>query len=146
MGGEPLLRDDLGPIVQHLKRLGLHTSANTNGWFVEERLEDLAGLDLVCMTLDGPPGVHDDQRRKGSYGRVLRSIEALRKSGVQVVTMTVVTSRGAERWSTCSTSRAALTSARSSRSSTTPAWMCSCQWVPSSRRRGSRPWHATSWS
>jgi MoaA/NifB/PqqE/SkfB family radical SAM enzyme len=96
MGGEPLLRDDAGEIIQYLKRLGLHASVNTNGWFVEERLEELKGLDLACITLDGPPEIHDGQRRKGSYERVLRAIEALQRSGVTVVTMTVVTSRGAE--------------------------------------------------
>jgi MoaA/NifB/PqqE/SkfB family radical SAM enzyme len=96
MGGEPLLRDDAGEIIRHLKGLGLHTSMNTNGWFIEERLEELRSLDLVCLTLDGPPEVHDGQRRKGSYERVLKAIEALRGVGVPVVTMTVVTTRGAE--------------------------------------------------
>ena len=67
---------------------------NTNGWLVAERLEDLADLDLVCVTLDGPEAVHDRQRHAGSYARVLRGIEALRRHNVPVVTMTVVTPSG----------------------------------------------------
>jgi MoaA/NifB/PqqE/SkfB family radical SAM enzyme len=91
MGGEPLLRRDAGEIVDHLKRRGVHASMNTNGWLVPARLDEVAALDLVCVTLDGPPLVHDRQRHPGSYARAIEAIEALRGRGVTVVTMTVVT-------------------------------------------------------
>src|SRR5438874_3454577 len=91
MGGEPLLRKDAGAIVRHLKRRGVHASMNTNGWWVSERIGDVADLDLVCITLDGPERVHDGQRHPGSYARVLRAIESLRGRGIPVVTMTVIT-------------------------------------------------------
>jgi MoaA/NifB/PqqE/SkfB family radical SAM enzyme len=94
IGGEPLLRKDAGEIVQHLKRRGVHASMNTNGWLIVERVEELGDLDLVCVTLDGPEAVHDRQRHTGSYARVLRGIEALRRRNVRVVTMTVVTPAG----------------------------------------------------
>lgn len=94
MGGEPLVRKDLGAIARHLKLRGVHASMNTNGWWVNDRLDDVAALDLVCVTLDGPEAVHDAQRQRGSYVRVLRAIEALRARGVAVVTMTVVTPAG----------------------------------------------------
>jgi MoaA/NifB/PqqE/SkfB family radical SAM enzyme len=96
IGGEPLLREDAGAIIRHLRARGVHTAMNTNGWFVEERIEEVAQLDLVCVTLDGPPEVHDSQRRRGSYDRALRAIELLVARGVRVVTMTVLTPRGAE--------------------------------------------------
>jgi MoaA/NifB/PqqE/SkfB family radical SAM enzyme len=94
IGGEPLLRRDVGAIVHHLKRRGVHASMNTNGWLVDDRLDDIAGLDLVCVTLDGPADVHDHQRRVGSYARVLRALDALKRRRVPVVTMTVVTPAG----------------------------------------------------
>jgi MoaA/NifB/PqqE/SkfB family radical SAM enzyme len=94
IGGEPLLREDAPEILRHLKRAGVHVSMNTNGWFVPERIAELDGLDLACITLDGPEAVHDRQRRDGSYARVLRAIECLRARGVGVVTMTVVTAAG----------------------------------------------------
>ncbi len=95
MGGEPLLRDDVGAIVNKLKSRGVHASLNTNGWLVEERLGELVALDLVCITLDPRP-VHDTQRRAGSHERAVRAIELLRGRGVKVVTMTVVTAAGAD--------------------------------------------------
>jgi MoaA/NifB/PqqE/SkfB family radical SAM enzyme len=96
MGGEPLLRKDAGEIIRHLKRRGVHASMNTNGWLVPARIDDVAQLDLVCVTLDGPEAVHDRQRHPGSYARVIEAIELLRARGVPVVTMTVVTPSGAD--------------------------------------------------
>jgi MoaA/NifB/PqqE/SkfB family radical SAM enzyme len=95
MGGEPLLFEGVERIVAHLRNLGVHTSMNSNGWLVPARLDVVRSLDLMCLTLDGPPEVHDPQRRAGSYLKVLEAIEALKGAGVPVVTMTVVTPRGA---------------------------------------------------
>jgi MoaA/NifB/PqqE/SkfB family radical SAM enzyme len=94
MGGEPLLRKDVGEIIHHLGRRGVHASMNTNGWFVPARIEEVAALDLVCITLDGPAEVHDRQRHPGSYARAIEAIEALRGRGVPVVTMSVITPDG----------------------------------------------------
>jgi MoaA/NifB/PqqE/SkfB family radical SAM enzyme len=92
MGGEPLLRRDVPELVEHVKRRGVHASLNTNGWLVPQYIDALARLDLVCLTLDGPPEVHDAQRHPGSYARVLEALELLRGRGTKTVTMTVLTS------------------------------------------------------
>jgi MoaA/NifB/PqqE/SkfB family radical SAM enzyme len=94
IGGEPLLRKDAGEIIRHLRGRGVHAAMNTNGWYVPARIEDVALLDLVCVTLDGPEEVHDRQRHPGSYARALEAIELLRRRGVPVVTMTVLTPDG----------------------------------------------------
>ncbi len=97
MGGEPLLRKDVGEIAGHLKRRGIHASMNTNGWLVPQRIDEIAALDLVCVTLDGPPEVHDRQRHPGSYARAIEAIVALKDRGVKVVTRSVITPDGADR-------------------------------------------------
>lgn len=96
IGGEPMLRRDLGELVRHLKGRGVHVAMNTNGWFVKDRFDEIAQLDLACLTLDGPRELHDQQRHAGSYDRVIEAITLLRSRGVPVVTMTVITPRGAE--------------------------------------------------
>jgi len=96
IGGEPLVRKDVGELVTHLKSRGVHCAMNSNGWWVRDRIDEVAGLDLVCLTLDGPREVHDAQRQKGSYDRVVDAMGLLRQRGVEVVTMTVVTPRGAD--------------------------------------------------
>ncbi|MDQ3036246.1 MAG: radical SAM protein [Myxococcota bacterium] len=95
IGGEPLLRKDVGEIIRHLKSRGVHCAMNTNGWLVPERIEDVALLDVVCITLDGPPDVHDAQRHRGSYAKVIAALELLKDRRVPVVTMTVLTPLGA---------------------------------------------------
>jgi MoaA/NifB/PqqE/SkfB family radical SAM enzyme len=94
MGGEPLLRKDVGEIIDHLNAVGVHAAMNTNGWLVAERIDDVCKLDLVSISLDGPEAVHDGQRRKGSYRRVIDALERLRRRDRPVVTMTVVTASG----------------------------------------------------
>jgi MoaA/NifB/PqqE/SkfB family radical SAM enzyme len=94
MGGEPLVRKDIGVLIDRLKERGINTAMNTNGWMVPKRLDDVKKLDLICVTLDGPPEVHDVQRHKGSQVRALKAIELLRSMGKNVVTMTVMTARG----------------------------------------------------
>lgn len=96
MGGEPLVRKDIGVLIDHLKSRGVNVAMNTNGWLVPRRLDDVLKLDLVCITLDGPPEVHDLQRQRGSQARALAAIELLRSRGMNVVTMTVLTPRGAK--------------------------------------------------
>ena len=39
IGGEPLLHEDVGVIIRHLKARGVHTAMNTNGWLVPDRIE-----------------------------------------------------------------------------------------------------------
>ncbi|MBX3183302.1 MAG: radical SAM protein [Polyangiaceae bacterium] len=92
MGGEPLLRRDVGEIIQYLKQNGVHSAMNTNGWLVEDKLDDVAKLNLVCVGLDGPEAIHDEQRkRQGAFRRAVRAIELLLGRGVEVVTMSPVT-------------------------------------------------------
>ncbi len=91
MGGEPMLRKDVGEIAAHLRARGVHTSINTNAWFIPSRIDEIASVDLVCITLDGPESVHDAQRHPGSYARVLEAMDVLRARGIPMVTMTVVT-------------------------------------------------------
>lgn len=96
IGGEPLLRKDVGEVIEHLRASGVHAAMNTNGWLVEDRIDDVSKLDLVCLTLDGPREVHDAQRHQGSYDKVIAALDLLRSRGVPVVTMTVLTPRGIE--------------------------------------------------
>ena len=94
MGGEPLVRKDIGVLIDHLRKRGMNIAMNTNGWLVPRKMDEMMKLDLVCVTLDGPPEVHDKQRHKGSQVRALSAIELLRSRGKNVVTMTVLTAEG----------------------------------------------------
>lgn len=79
-GGEPLLRNDLEEILRGAHRAGLTTVLLTNGYYLEERLEELSSwLDSVVLSLDYPGEEHDRMRGcPGLYQRVTRSVELLR--------------------------------------------------------------------
>lgn len=91
MGGEPLLRKDVGELVDHLKERGVNVAMNTNGWYFPQKIDVVSKLDLVCITLDGPREHNDTQRHKGAHDRVLEAIDLALSRGVKVITMTVVT-------------------------------------------------------
>lgn len=83
-GGEPLVRRDMGEIIRHVKGHGLVCKLNTNGLLVEERLDDLRPLDLLQISVDGPPDVQDQLRGKGTSAKAARAIELAREAGIRV--------------------------------------------------------------
>jgi MoaA/NifB/PqqE/SkfB family radical SAM enzyme len=83
-GGEPLVRSDMGEIIRHVKGRGLVCKLNTNGMLVESRLEDLRPLDLLQISVDGPPAVQDQLRGSGTSEKAARAIEAAQRAGIQV--------------------------------------------------------------
>ena len=82
LGGEPLLRGDLGEIVRLIKRRGMFAGLVTNGHLVPSRLKDLRGLDTIAVSLDGPEAVHDALRGKGSYRAAVAALEAVAAAGM----------------------------------------------------------------
>jgi len=93
VGGEPMLRDDLGEIIGLAKELGLYVTMATSGIRIPKLIDQIKETDLFLMSFDGPEEVHDYQRNKGSY-RVLRdAMQCLREHGKEFWTTTVVTRR-----------------------------------------------------
>lgn len=82
-GGEPMLRKDLGRIIDATVDAGIAVGLNSTGFLFEKRKDDLRRLDLVKLSIDGPPEVHDDIRgRKGSFGEMEAGAAVLRELGV----------------------------------------------------------------
>ncbi len=91
VGGEPMLRDDLGEIIGRARERGMYVTMATSGVRIPRLLDRVRGVDLFLLSYDGPEEVHDRQRGDGSY-RVLReAISTLRREGVEFWTTTVVT-------------------------------------------------------
>jgi len=56
-GGEPLLYDGLGDIVETIHRLGLPVSLTTNGLLLNEKRDLVSVLDAVSVSYHGDPEV-----------------------------------------------------------------------------------------
>lgn len=83
-GGEPLLREDIGEIVDFCNKKGIRVSINSNGLLVEKKIDSLQNLDLLCLSLDGPEPVHDYLRGPGSYRRVIQAANIARKKNIRL--------------------------------------------------------------
>jgi radical SAM protein with 4Fe4S-binding SPASM domain len=96
-GGEPLAREDLGEVIEHLGRRGVNWTLNTAAMPTEA----LRGViernkpGFVAVSLDGPKEVHDAFRgRAGAWDNAMEAIRFFKSLGtVRVCAGTTVTSR-----------------------------------------------------
>ncbi len=90
-GGEPLLREDIAEIIDYARDKGLFVTLFTNGSLVAQRIDRIRNLNVLLMSLDGPKDIHDAQRFSGSFDKVIESLVAARRAGLNVWTNTVIT-------------------------------------------------------
>ena len=84
-GGEPFLYPRLPEFLGQAKAAGLRCLITSNGILVgPRRLGALAGrLDLLVLSLDGPPPEHDRMRaRAGAHDAMARRLGSIREAGI----------------------------------------------------------------
>jgi MoaA/NifB/PqqE/SkfB family radical SAM enzyme len=87
-GGEPLVRRDIGKVVDYAKNMGYVTTMNTNASLLEAKAEELRNLDFIFVSLDYFNEYHDYIRgRKGSFNEVINGIKKLRQVAHTKVTL-----------------------------------------------------------
>lgn len=96
-GGEPLLREDFTEVVKYARKKGLFVSLATNGSLIEKHMDGLKYVSSVNMTLDGPESIHDRQRGKGNFKKVMHAIELLKQKGIPVYVVSVATKNNCAR-------------------------------------------------
>jgi len=89
-GGEPLLRDDIGQLVNYAHKKGIYVNINTNGTLFSEKISEFNSLDSVRFSLDGPRQVNDYLRGRGTFQKVVQAIDAAKSKGVFVSIVTVL--------------------------------------------------------
>lgn len=84
-GGEPLVRDDLYPLMAHATEMGYRVTMVTNGMLVDARTVDLlaaAGLSTITVSLDGLEATHNRVRgNPQSFHRAVEALRLLKESG-----------------------------------------------------------------
>lgn len=89
-GGEPLIREDSGDILEYTHKKGILFDISTNGFFVKKRLKQIKNARLICLSLDGPAGIHDIIKKAGSYSRAIDSAILLKRENIPVYFRTVL--------------------------------------------------------
>ena len=80
LGGEPLLYPQFTELVWEARKRKLNIHLQTNGTLLAEVADSLvqAGVMVVCISLDGPPEVHDAIRGvPGTFRKLEEGVQAL---------------------------------------------------------------------
>jgi MoaA/NifB/PqqE/SkfB family radical SAM enzyme len=91
LGGEPLVRNDLGAIIEHINRKRMICEVITNGFRVEKWVDTLRLADSVCVSLDGDRAANDKNRGAGSFQTAMEAIRILKENRIQTRIKAVIT-------------------------------------------------------
>lgn len=89
-GGEPLVRADLGAIVDRCAEHGMWTVLETNGHALPARAAELRRVHKVMIGLHGPAAVHERLTEPGAFDLATAGLAAARAAGIRVGTVTVL--------------------------------------------------------
>ena len=84
LGGEPLIRTDIGQMIDYANKKGMVTEMNTNGYFMKQRAEYIKNLDSLVVSIDGTRETNDKCRGSGSYDKAIQAIEIAKDLGMTV--------------------------------------------------------------
>lgn len=82
-GGEPLLREDIGELVDYALGLGVSLEMNSNGTLLHKHLDTLRKLELTKVSVDGPKEIHDGVRGAEIYDAIVGSLDLLKRSRIR---------------------------------------------------------------
>jgi len=94
-GGEPLTYPDLDQLVEAIDPSKWYIALDTNGWFLDkskaQHLKNI-GIDKIQLSLDSLNEKEHDafRKKKGSYQRVMRAIDAAIEASLNIILSTCV--------------------------------------------------------
>jgi len=91
VGGEPLLRRDIGDIIEYTREKGIDYAMTTNGSLVSKRLEVLRNLNILCFSVDGRRENNDRNRGAGTFDKAMTGLEMCKSAGIPVQLSAVLT-------------------------------------------------------
>lgn len=90
-GGEILLREDVGYLVNYMKNKGLYVNLVTNGVLFPEKIHEIKNIDSLCISLDGPEKSNDLTRGKGSFRAIIKAIKLAKQEGFKFTVQATLT-------------------------------------------------------
>ena len=84
-GGEPLMRKDLGILIDRAKSNNINTIVTTNTLVLnDEKIEILKKADLIQISIDGPEDVHNEQRQDNVFKKMINNVKLLKNNGCKI--------------------------------------------------------------
>ena len=90
-GGDPLLRDDIGEIIDYASKLFV-TTVYDNGSMAAKKIDVLRNVDFVAISIDSLDETKNDEIKNvpGAWKRAMETVEKLHNKGINVsVTPTI---------------------------------------------------------
>lgn len=92
-GGEILLRNDVKEIIDYLKENKFYVNLVTNGILLPLKIDEIANIDTLCISLDGREENNDYNRGKGTYKAAMNAIRLAKDKGFKFVVHATLTRR-----------------------------------------------------
>ena len=83
-GGEPLVREDIGELVDFCKKKGGFVEIMTNGHLIGARIREIENVDSICLSLDGDETTNDAIRGVGTFCAVREAVRVCKKHKIPV--------------------------------------------------------------
>lgn len=79
LGGEPSIYKGYLDLARHIKSRGFRCSYTTNGTFLARDAAEIVntGVDVIAVSIDGGPQLHDQTRGEGVFERAAEGIRAI---------------------------------------------------------------------
>ncbi len=90
-GGEPLMRKDIGRIIDYIKSKNIMVNIVTNGALVKQKIDEIKNLDFILLSYDGSPQAQKNVRGEKAHAIVIEAIDAAQSRNIKVITATVLT-------------------------------------------------------
>ncbi len=90
-GGETLLREDIGTIVDYIKKKGIYCCLITNGTLLRQRINDIRNVDNLTISLDGRRENHDRNRGEGTFDKAMEAIRLAIKEKIPLRVSATIT-------------------------------------------------------
>jgi MoaA/NifB/PqqE/SkfB family radical SAM enzyme len=91
LGGEPLVRKDIGEIISMAHKMGFFVSLNTNLLLYKQFKNKLNPVDYYLTSLDGTKEKHITNRGKQDYDAIIDAIRDIVSDGKKITAIAVVT-------------------------------------------------------
>jgi MoaA/NifB/PqqE/SkfB family radical SAM enzyme len=92
-GGELLLRNDTKEIIDYLKENKFYVNVVTNGILLPSKIDEIANVDSLCISLDGREENNDYNRGKGTYKASMTAIKLAKEKGFRLTVQSTLTNR-----------------------------------------------------
>lgn len=76
-GGETLLHDNIGEVVDYIKSKGMYCCLITNGILLPKKIKEIRNVDNITISLDGRRENNDKNRGEGNFDRTLEAIKCV---------------------------------------------------------------------